>query len=425
MAIIEQKGNGAISAEGLSAFVRKGLEALDLNGKKVLCIVPDYTRSMPMPEMFRAIAETAADFSFHIDFLLALGTHMDMSDAQIQDHFGITAEEQTGKYGHIGIFNHDWKNPDALSTLGTLKSDHVRELSEGLVESEVEVKINKRIHDYDHLIVVGPVFPHETVGYSGGNKYFFPGIAGADILNFFHWIGALLTVPGVIGIKHTPVRNVIDAAADLIKVPKSAFCLDVVQNECQGIFFGPVNEAWSAAADAAAESHVVLKEKPFKQVLSLCPPMYDELWVGGKCMYKMECVVEDGGELIIYAPHITDISAMHGENIRKIGYHTRDYFLAQMDRFADIPRGVISHVTNVRGIGTYKDGVEYPRVTVTLATGISKETCEAISLNYRDPDTIDPEAWMNREDEGILVVPNAGETLHRLHEYNPMPGPIV
>jgi lactate racemase len=142
--------------------------------------------------------------------------------------------------------------------------------------------------------------------------------------------------------------------------------------------------------------------------------MYDELWVAGKCMYKLEPVVADGGELIIYAPHLHEISVTHGRLIEQIGYHCRDYFVKQWDRFADIPRGVIAHSTHVRGQGRFENGVEQCRVQVTLASGLPRELCERINLGYRDPATIDVESFANRETEGVLLVRKAGEMLYRL-----------
>ena len=134
-------------------------------------------------------------------------------------------------------------------------------------------------------------------------------------------------------------------------------------------------------------------------------------------MYKLEPVVADGGELIIYGKHVEEVSFTHGEMISKIGYHVRDYFLKQMDKFTDIPGGILAHSTHVRGMGTFEDGIEKPRVQVTLATGIPEEKCKEINLGYRDPDSINPDDWKNREDEGVLLVENAGEILYRLASY--------
>ena len=144
--------------------------------------------------------------------------------------------------------------------------------------------------------------------------------------------------------------------------------------------------------------------------------MYDELWVAGKCMYKLEPVVADGGELIIYAPHLDEISVTHGALIKEVGYHVRDYFTSQWNRFSHIPRGVLAHSTHVRGAGTCMDGVERPRVNVTLACGLSEETCRNINLGWRDPASIDIESHAGREEEGVLLVRKAGEHLYRLEE---------
>jgi nickel-dependent lactate racemase len=279
---------------------------------------------------------------------------------------------------------------------------------------DVEVAINRVVFDYDQLVIVGPVFPHEVVGFSGGNKYLFPGIGGPAILNFFHWLGAVITNPKIIGNKWTPVRRVVDRAAALVPVPKLAFCMVVHGGGLAGVYAGTPETAWSQAADLSDQLHIVYKDRPFQTVLSCAPPMYDEIWVGGKCMYKLEPVVADGGELIIYAPHIREISRTHGALIQQIGYHTRDYFLEQWDRFKNKPWGILAHATHVRGVGTYVNGIEKPRIQVTLATQIPEAVCRAVNLGYRDPQSIQIADYQDREDQGILYVPKAGEMLYRL-----------
>ena len=413
--------NGHLSEAELTSFVSEAFRHEAIDGKRLLFIIPDSTRSMPMPEMFRALHAALHARVAKMDYLIALGTHPPMPDTAINKMLGVSAEERRGKFAAVDVYNHEWQNPAALMSLGHIGEDDIMEISKGMMRESPEVKINRRIADYDMLVVVGPVFPHEVVGFSGGNKYFFPGISGAEILNLFHWLGALITNPMINGAKYTPVRDVVNRAAALIPNQKRAFCLNVVNKKCRGIFFGTPEDAWDAAADAALETHIVYKDRPYSSVLALCPQMYDDIWVAGKCMYKLEPVVADGGELIIYAPHITEISVTHGELIRRIGYHTRDYFLAQMDKFDDIPGGILAHSTHVRGIGTYDDGVERCRVKVTLATAIPKEDCDAINLGYRDPASIEIEQWRNREDEGKLLVENAGEILYRLKSGNPAP----
>ncbi|MCL4691189.1 MAG: DUF2088 domain-containing protein [Candidatus Hydrogenedentes bacterium] len=412
---------GYLTESDLRGFVARAFEKEHVEGKRVLFIIPDATRSMPMPAMFRALHETLYRRVARMDFLIALGTHPPMPEAVIHKLVGITREEREGKFRNVGLFNHEWKNNHALIKIGTLTEEMLAEISDGLLREEVDVTINKRIFDYDLICILGPVFPHEVVGFSGGNKYFFPGIAGAEILNVFHWLGALITNPMINGTKYTPVRKVVDTAASMIHIEKRCFCLNVMGKDCKGIFYGTPEEAWDAAADLSAQTHIRYMDKPFKSVLAMAPEMYDEIWVAGKCMYKLEPVVADGGELIIYGAHIKEVSVTHGELIKKIGYHTRDYFLAQMDKFQDIPGGILAHSTHVRGIGTYEDGVEKCRVQVTLATSIPEDECKAINLGYRDPASIDPEQWRNREDEGLLLVERAGEVLYRLKQGNPEP----
>jgi nickel-dependent lactate racemase len=404
--------NGPLKDAELEAFVHEALGEEKVDGKRVLCVIPDGTRSMPMPAMFRAVCASLLPRVAQLDMIIALGTHPPMSDDEINELVGITAEERATTYSAVAIHNHEWDNPDALTQIGVISKDEMNEITGGVLVDEVAVNINKRVLDCDVALIVGPVFPHEIVGMSGGNKYFFPGIGGREILDFFHWLGALITNPKIIGVKHTPVRAVVDRAASFIPVEKRAFCVNVKSKECGGVFFGTPEDAWSAAADLAAKTHIKYHDAPYESVLTLCPEMYYELWVAGKCMYKLEPVVADGGELIIYGPHITDISVTHGEILKRIGYHTRDYFTANMDKFADVPGGVMTHSTLVRGIGTYVDGVEKPRVQVTLATSLSEETCHALNLGYRDPATINPEDWENAP--GRLLVPKAGEILHRL-----------
>jgi len=395
-------------------IAEEALRGADLDGKRVLAIIPDHTRTAPVPLMFRTLYGLLAQRVVALDVIVALGTHPPVEMEEIYRLVGITAAEHRTKYPRTQFFSHRWKDPDALSVVGVLSQERTAELSGGRLSLEVPVAVNRKALEYDHLMIVGPVFPHEVVGFSGGNKYLFPGIAGQQILDFFHWLGALITNPGIIGHKGTPVREVVDAAAGMVPTPKSCFAMVVKGTGLAGLFYGTPETAWSSAADLSDKVHIVYKDHPFHTVLSCAPRMYDDIWTAGKCMYKLEPVVADGGKLIIYAPHITEVSYTHGRFLDEIGYHTRDYFVGQWDRFKDYPWGVVAHSTHVRGTGTFENGVEHPRVDVILATGIPEERCRKINLGYMDPATIRPEDYAGREDEGILYVPKAGETLFRL-----------
>lgn len=406
---------GTLSPPEVRAWIAGNVNAADFRDKRVLLIVPDATRTAPLPLLFKALVEKLRPVARKIDFLIALGTHPPMTEMQICTLFGLSLEERTQNYSDIGIFNHEWDSPSELSEIGKLTEEQTHQISDGLISMEVPVEINRRIHDYDTLFVVGPVFPHEVVGFSGGNKYFFPGISGPKLLNFFHWLGALITNVGIIGIKGTPVRQVVNLAAEMIPIERRCLTFVVAPDaNPYGLFYGSPEEAWEQAADLSSRVHIIRKPKPFRQVLSCAPPMYDELWVAGKCMYKLEPVVADGGELIIYAPHMHEISITHGHLIEEVGYHVRDYFTKQWEQFKHLPWGVLAHSTHVRGGGTFENGVEKPRVKLTLATGLSPHICEKINVDYRDPATINVESFADREEEGVLLVRKAGEQLYRL-----------
>jgi len=404
----------ALSDKEVEQIVASAAADLAADGKRLLVIIPDHTRTCPLPQISRLLHETLAGRVKQMDFLVALGTHPALSERDIDKLLGVEQPGRAKVFGDSRVLNHRWRDADALKKIGTLPAERIGRITGGRFAMDVDVTINKLVFDYDLVLIAGPVFPHEVVGFSGGAKYFFPGICGPELLNFFHWLGAVITNPRIIGNKNTPVRATLDAALDMLDIEARALCMVVKGEELAGLYFGGVREAWSAAADLSDKVHIVYVDRPFDSVLARAPTIYDDLWTGGKCMYKMEPVVADGGELIIYAPHITEISYSHGDVIRRIGYHTRDYFLANWDEFKDYPWGVLAHSTHVRGIGGMEGGVEKPRVAVTLATGIDERTCRRVNLGYRDPKSIDVSWWQGHEADGRLYVPKAGEMLYRL-----------
>jgi nickel-dependent lactate racemase len=390
---------------------------LDPANKRVLVIIPDGTRTAPIPLMFRLLYEQFGRRADQFDYLIALGTHPRMSQEAIDLLVGVKVTEREERYPNVHIFNHDWHDPQILQTIGVISRTEAVELTDGLLADDVPVTLNRLIFNYDLLLICGPVFPHEVAGFSGGAKYLFPGIAGPDIINFTHWLGALATSMRIIGIKDTPVRRVITQAAGFVTHPMLCLALVMRGQKLHGLYIGSHMEAWSYAADLSAQLDITYVDRPFRKVLSAPAEMYDDLWTAAKAMYKTEPAIADGGEVIIYAPHITEISYTHGKLIDEIGYHVRDYFVKQWDRFKHLPGGVLAHSTHVKGTGTYDEasGIETPRISVTLATGIPEERCRRINLGYADYREIDPEAWKGRELEGILYVPHAGEMLFRAH----------
>lgn len=384
-------------------------------GARVLALIPDRTRTLPLPQLFPLLADCLRD-ARQLDFMVALGTHPPLGEAERCGLVGLTPAQYRERYPGIRLLNHEWDNPQALTELGVISADRLRELCgpawHHSLGGDVPVNLNRAVLEYDHVLIVGPVFPHEVVGISGGAKYLFPGISGPELINKFHWLGALITTMKIIGCKDTPVRDIIHLAAEFLPTPLSLLALVVVDEGLAGMFIGDHLSAWDAAARLSQRKHIQLLDHPAERVLSCCPPMYDELWTGGKAMYKLEPAVADGGELIIHAPHMDTVSVTHGRHIYELGYHVLPWFLQDWERFRDYPTSVIAHSTHVKGIGDVIDGVEHPRIQVTLASRISREDCQTLNLGYRNPDSLDLRRWRERDD--VLFVPKAGETLYRV-----------
>jgi nickel-dependent lactate racemase len=405
-----------LSEKEIRDLLTPALVAARLDGKRVLIIIPDSTRTAPLPLMFRLFTECLGEIASALDFLVALGTHQPMKEEALCRLVGITPEERTSRYKRVNLFNHRWDLPETFVTVGSIQQSEIEEITGGLMHESVEVRLNRMVFDYDQIIICGPTFPHEVVGFSGGNKYFFPGIGGNSVINFSHWLGAVITSYEVIGTKYTPVRRVIDKAAAFIDRPKLCFAMVVKGEDLVGLYVGTPEQAYDAAADLSAKIHIVWIDRPYQRILSIMPRMYDDIWTAAKGMYKVEPALADGGEVVIYAPHIDEISYTHGRLLDEIGYHVRDYFLKQWDRFKHYPGGVLAHSTHLRGIGQYdaQTGQESPRIKVTLATKIPQERCRRLNLGYLDPNSVNFDEWRGREAEGILLIPKAGEMLYRL-----------
>ncbi len=403
-----------LTEDELRVLIAASAAELKIDGKRVLIIIPDGTRTMPLPQLFRNLQHHIGERAAACDYLVALGTHPLMTEEQLTRLLGHPVENGLCDGAHI--YNHRWDIPHTFTEIATIPSTEVQAVTSGLLSEPISVKINRLIFDYDQVLICGPVFPHEVVGFSGGNKYLFPGISGQDMIDHTHWLGALLGSYRIIGTGSTPVRDLIDRAAAKIKVPVACMALVLTNQGVSGFYFGSAREAWKSAAALSAEKHIEWVEQPFRRVLAVMPEMYADIWTAAKGMYKVEPAMMDQGEVVIYAPHITEFSYTHKAHIERIGYHCRDYFLRQWQHFRDLPRGVLAHSTHLRGEGAYDAGTgfERDRIRVTLATGISEQRCLQMNLGYLDPQSVNPDAWSGHEAEGIKVIPRAGETLYRL-----------
>jgi lactate racemase len=407
---------GTLSDDTIRDTLWRGLGDKFL-GQRLLVLIPDHTRTLPLPSLFHMFVEVLHGAT-RVDFMVALGTHPPLDANSLNRLVGIDAEERSTQYQMIGLLNHDFEDPRALCTLGVMDGDEVREIAGDCwhpsLPEHIEIRINRVATQYDHILILGPTFPHEVAGFSGGLKYLFPGISGREMIDATHWLGALSGVVGTIGIKDTPVRAMIHAAARRLTTPVTLVALIVEGEALSGLFIGDPLIAWSEAADLSAQRHIRWCERPFNRVLSCAPAMYDELWTAAKAMYKLEPAIALGGEVVVYAPHLDEISRVHGKFIRQVGYHILPYLLANWDRFQGIPLGVLAHSAHLRGSGIMENGIEKPNVSVVLASRISAEECARLNLGYLDPAAINMQDWRDQEGNGILVVPRAGELLFRV-----------
>jgi lactate racemase len=404
-----------LSEAQIREFVMEQLAGARLDGRSVCVLVPDATRSCPLPLLLSAVHEALHGRVTQLTVLVALGTHGEMDEAALAAHLGYAPGASAERYPDTSIITHAWWNPATFADVGTLTAERISELSNGMLKHSSSVRINRAVIDHDVTIILSPVFPHEVVGFSGGNKYLFPGVSGRELIDLSHWLGALITSSEIIGTRGiTPVRALINEAAAMVPGERLAFCVvtESGTNSLHSMAFGDPASAWEAAAEVSALTHIRYLDAPVRRVLSLIPTKYDDIWTGAKGFYKVDPIVADGGQVVLYAPHIREISSTHPA-IAQIGYHCRDYFVKQWDRFKDQAWGDLAHSTNLRGAGSY-DAItgERNRVTVTLATGISEAVTRSVNLDYLDPAGIDPLEWA--KDPDTMVVPNAGEDLYRL-----------
>ncbi len=386
---------------------------------RVLGIIPDKTRTFS-PQVVHELLSACHDRGLALDFLIATGTHAAMTDAESAYFLKSAGHEDL--FRNAAIANHS-TIPANLISLGTLEASTVRELSGGLLTDEIPVRVNRLTMDYDLLVVIGPVFPHEVIGMSGGWKYFFPGISGAELIDHSHWLGALIGINNVIGRSETPVRRLVERAGEMVleRRPVQCFSLVLSPRGLHGLYCGDPVESHRAAAKLSREVNVVWTDRRYKRVVAECPTKYDELWTGGKLAYKTQEVVEHGGQIVLHAPHLDLIAPQHPD-VEKIGYHCLNYFLGQWDRFKDTERSSLAHSTHVSGPGEYRDGVETLHARRVLASKISAEQCASINLDYMPPGSID---FLTREPfgeaEDTLWVGQAGEQLFlpsdRRHEF--------
>jgi len=406
----------ALSPEELRAIVTEALGEIG-PGERVLAIVPDKTRDDNTDQLLPFAAEILAQKKVgSFDALIAQGTHGPMSEAEKRLKIG-WSKIAPGVIGNV--FDHQWDREDELVTIGELSAAQIADLTDGLMNEAVRVRINALLAPgtYDTVLVFGATMPHEVAGFAGGAKYFFPGVAGPELTHLTHWLGALATIENVIGRIETPTRRVIEAAAALVS-PRIISFTSVSTRNSEGLrthalFAGDLYEAFRRAAGVSSQVHIKRIGRKYKRVVALLDRHYDELWVGGKASYKLGSIIEAGGELIIYAPHLKQLSATHGHLIEKYGYAPLEQ-VREMVAGSDELRAnlcVAAHLAHVSyGSTSNAAGQLTPRYRITLASGVSEAACLRVNLGFLNHQGFNLEDY--RADSETLVVEDAGRDLY-------------
>jgi lactate racemase len=409
--------DAVVAPAAIREIVRAGLRPI-LSGQpaRILGIIPDKTRSFT-PGVVHAFVEACRDSGADCDLLIANGTHAPMTDEEIARFLHL--DEVPEIFEDVTVYNHTTKASD-LCVVDTIPADVVCRLSSGRLNLDIPVKINRRVFDYDALVIIGPVFPHEVVGMSGGYKYLYPGIAGLEIIDQSHWLGALMGIHDIIGRSETPVRRLIEYAGEILRSRRPVLCLSLVlasDHGLRGLWCGEPIESHRKAAALSREVNIVWADRRYRRVVAECPLKYDELWTAGKLAYKTQEVVKQGGEIVLYAPQLRLITPQHPD-VERVGYHCLDYFVGQWDRFKDCEPSSLAHSTHVAGPGTYKNGKEVLAAERILASAhIGPERCASVNLTYMAPDKISFDRHLPYGDDGdTLWVPQAGEQLFMAQE---------
>jgi len=413
-------GEGSADGDLSPAQLREIVEQALLHvapGARVLAIIPDKTRDDNTDLLFPFAAEILSDRGVaRYDALVAQGTHPPMSEDEKRSKVGW----EVGKPGFGEIFDHQWNLPDELTTIGELSADDVRRLSGGLITEAVKVTLNRRLGPgvYDTILIFSATVPHEVAGFAGGAKYLFPGVAGADLTHATHWLGALASIENVIGRIETPTRHIIEAAADFV-TPQIITLNSVVTRDdhnrlrTHALFAGNFREAFRRAAEVSGEVHIKYSGRKYKRVVALLDEHYDELWVGGKASYKLGGIIEEGGELIIYAPYLRTISETHGRLIEKYGYAPLDRVREMVALSSELQNNlaVAAHLAHVSYAGQRDEaGRVIPRYRITLASAVDEETCRRVNLGFMDHRAFRREDYEN--DPDTLIVERAGRDLY-------------
>jgi nickel-dependent lactate racemase len=390
------------------------------SGSRVLAIISDKTRDDNTDSLFPIAAEIMSEKKIaKLDALVAQGTHSPMTQAEKLAKIGAKSFSDIPNLGNI--FDHEWSDPEKLTNIGELTAEKVSEITGNLFNKPISLTINRLLApgNYDVVLIFGATVPHEVAGFAGGAKYFFPGVAGAELTHATHWLAALATIENIIGRIETPTRHLIEAAADFVAAEVISFTSVVsrtAENRLQihALFAGDFRLALRKAAEVSRRVHIKYTGRKYKRVVALLDEHYEELWLGGKASYRLGAVIEEAGELIIYAPHLCCISETHGQSIERFGgYAPLENVKELVAQSGELQANlcVAAHLTQVAYAGrTNEKGEIVPRYQIRLASQVDAETCRRVNLGFMDYQNFRLGDYEN--DSDTLIVERAGRDLY-------------
>ena len=389
-----------ISSEEIKQALYQVFDKLG-NKNKVLAIPPDFTR-------FHSRAGEITEYSYQYykekltDILPALGTHFPMTEIEIKKMFGSIP---------LNLFReHKWK--EDLTTLGIVPAEFVKEVSEGKVNYDWPAQVNKLLvqGNFDLILSIGQVVPHEVVGMANYNKNIFVGTGGREGINKSHFLGAAYGMEKMMGRANTPVRKVLNYASDnFAKDLPIVFIQTVIGKDdngnlvMRGLFIGDDSECFELAAQLSLQVNFEMLDEPLKKVVVyLDPSEFKSTWLGNKSIYRTRMAIADEGELIVLAPGLKEF----GEDkdidtlIRKYGYLTAPEILKSVEENEDLQNNLsaAAHLIHGSSEGRFK---------ITYCPGeITKKEIESVNFNYADLDEMLKKYNPEKLNDGFNTMPD-------------------
>ncbi|MFA6702521.1 MAG: lactate racemase domain-containing protein [Dysgonamonadaceae bacterium] len=403
--------NGSPDNNMTNEDLKKGLyEALNLIGEKqkVLAIPPDYTR---LPSRAGELTEIAWEYFGNrlTDVLPALGTHSPMTDEQIKHMFGETPRE---------LFrDHDWRND--VVTLGRVPAEFVEEISEGKLHFDWPAQVNKLLVDgnFDLILSIGQVVPHEVVGMANYNKNIFVGTGGAEAINKSHYVGAVYGMERMMGHPDTPVRKLFNYASDNFgHILSVIYVLTVVgvnkdgEQQTFGLFVGDSYDVFDEAAKLSLKVNFEMVEHPLKKVIVwLDPTEFKSTWLGNKSVYRTRMAIADGGQLIILAPSLIEF----GEDkeidrlIRKYGYYGTPATLQAVSENEELQNNLSAAAHLIHGSSEGRFSITY--CPGKNSENLTQKEIESVGFEWADIDEVMEKYQVKNLKEGTNILENGEE----------------